>query len=385
MAAIAIDGVSPVAGDVPPGTWPFVTRIGVHGETSRGRAAVGGLVEQLAWEPVDAVRVVGTGDIIPVRCSLGAIEATGDYGAPFRGDVGQFLREADLALGSWDLSLQDFSEAYRCVSTVNLTAPEATVEVLTAGGLDAVTVATNHVFDCGVIAFCGADAFLNTLDVLAANGIVAIGGGRNLDEAQQAHIFEVGGLRFGVLAFDDVAAMDLGAAVDSPGTSPLDDDYSNERELGGAAFFAPAELLDLTRYESLISELEPEVDFVIVQLNSGTEDTHTPSPRSLKAARAAIAAGADIVFGNQAHHVQASEAIGDGFIIYAMGNFIYDQIHTPEHTHSVLTEVTFWPDRTAAVRLIPVAIRNYYLPEFSQGDEAANILGDVSAAAEALR
>jgi hypothetical protein len=37
------------------------------------------------------------------------------------------------------------------------------------------------------------------------------------------------------------------------------------------------------------------------------------------------------------------------------------------------------------VRLVPVAIRDYYLPEFSEGDEAANILGDVSTAAQALR
>jgi poly-gamma-glutamate synthesis protein (capsule biosynthesis protein) len=385
MAAIAIDGVNPVRGDATVDGWPFLIRTVIEGLTERGREAVPALEGEAAWQPVRAVRVVGTGDIIPVRCSLGAIEATGDYGASFRGDVGAYLREADLAFGSWDLSLQDFSEAYRCVSTVNLTAPEAAVEILVAGGLDAVTVATNHVFDCGVQAFCGADAFLNTLDVLAANGIVAIGGGTNLAEAQAAHIFESGGLTFGVLSFDDVAAMDLGATADSPGTSPLDDDYSNERALGGAAFFAPAELLDLTVYERLIRELDPQVDFVIVQLNSGTEDTHTPSPRSLKAARAAIAAGADIVFGNQAHHVQASESIGGQFIIYAMGNFIYDQVHTPQHTHSVLTEATFWPDRLASVRLIPVVIRNYYLPEFATGDEAATILDDVSGAAQALR
>lgn len=384
MSAIAVDGVNPVRGDVPGDAWPFVVRVAVEAVTDRGRAVAADLVSQMAWQPVTAVRVVGTGDIIPVRCSLAAIEATGDYGAPFRGEVGQFLSDADLAFGSWDTSLQDFSQAYRCIETVNLTAPEAAVEVLVAGGFDAVTVATNHVFDCGVVGFCGADAFLNTLRVLNENGIVPIGGGNNLAEAQAAHIFESHGIRFGVLAFDDVAAMDLGASADSPGTSPLDDDYSDERALGGAAFFAPAELLHLTRYESLIRELEPRVDFVIVQLNSGTEDTHTPSPRSLKAARAAIAAGADIVFGNQAHHVQASESIGEGFIIYAMGNLLYDQIHTPQHTHSVLTEATFWPDRLASIRLIPVVTRDYYLPVFAEGDEAAGILDAIAGAAQSL-
>jgi poly-gamma-glutamate capsule biosynthesis protein CapA/YwtB (metallophosphatase superfamily) len=83
--------------------------------------------------------------------------------------------------------------------------------------------------------------------------------------------------------------------------------------------------------------------------------------------------------------VQASESIGDGFIIYAGGNFVYDQVHTPEHTEGVMTEVVFWPDRMASVRLIPIAIRDYYLPELQDpADRGGKILNDIAQAAQAL-
>ena len=389
MNSIAVGRVDPVRGDAVDGAWPFLKRTGIDIRTPRAEARLEELTEALAWKPPAAIRVVGTGDTIPVRCSLAAIEATGDYGAPFRGEVGQYLAAADIALGSLDTSLQDFSEAYRCIDTTNLTSPEASVEMLQVAGFDGMTVATNHVFDCGDVGYCGSDAFLNTLKVLNEAGIVPIGGGNNLAEAQAAAIFESRGIRIGVLAFDDVAPVVLHAAEDEVGTSPLDDSYDDEVADGGgeAPFFQPAEGLQLTRFSRLISELKArdDVDFVAVLLNSGTEDTHTPSPRSIKAARAAIAAGADVVFGNQAHHVQASESIGGGFIIYAMGNLVYDQVHTPEHTEGVMTEVIFWPDRMASVRLIPIAIRDYYLPEMQDpAERGGKILNDIAEAARAL-
>ncbi len=388
MNSIAIDGVDPVRGDAVGDTWPFVERTGIEAKTSRGADALQGIVDGLLWKPPHAVRVLGTGDTIPVRCSLAAIEATGDYGAPFRGDVGKFLAAADLTLGSLDTSLQDFSEPYLCEETTNLTSPTASVEMLEVAGFDGMTVATNHVFDCGKVGYCASDAFLSTLKVLADHGIAAIGGGNNLEEAQSPTIFDVQGIHIGVLAFDDVAPVVLHAGPDELGTSPLDDSYDDEVAEGGgeAPFFQPAEGLQLTRYTQLISDLKArdDVDFVVILLNSGTEDTHDPSPRSVKAGEAALAAGADVVFANQGHNVQASQSIGDGFVIYAMGNFVYDQVHTPDETENVITEVVFWPDRVASVRLIPTVIQNYYLPEFQDAERSGKILNDIAVAAQKL-
>jgi poly-gamma-glutamate synthesis protein (capsule biosynthesis protein) len=327
--------------------------------------------------------VVATGDILQSRCSLVAIRATGDWGAALRGPVGEYLAAADLALGSLDGSIQEIGEPYGCVSTTNLTSPPEVIEALTLAGLDAVSVATNHVFDCGQ-EFCDNRAFMRTLELLTQAGIKYAGGGRNLDEALAPVIFEVDGVRFGILAFDDIAAYELEATATEPGTAPLDDSYEEEIAADEPAFFRPAEELGLERFTARIRDLKARVDVVIVQVQTGTEDTHDPSPRSIKALRAAADAGADLIVGNQAHHAQAVEVRGDAYIAYALGNFIFDQVWTPEHTQGYLVEATFWGKRLASVRLVPYGIVDKYKPTFVDGDLRAKILGDVFAASERL-
>ena len=152
------------------------------------------------------------------------------------------------------------------------------------------------------------------------------GAGSSLDEAFDPIIFNIDGITFGVLAFDDVAAQNFAATDDEPGTAPLDDDYSDEIASGYQSYFHPASALSLNRFKKLITDLAEAVDVVIVQVQTGTEDTHDPSERSIKALRVARSAGATLVIGNQAHHVQAIEPLEEGkFIAYALGNFIFDQ------------------------------------------------------------
>ena len=373
--ALAIDGVDLVRGEGDPTAWPYVEVIRAAARTPAGEAVVAAMAESLARLP-EPITVVATGDILQVRCSLAAIEATGDWAAAFRGPVGDYLAAADLALGSIDGAIQDIAEPYRCEVTTNLSSPPEVIEGLLYAGFDEVTIATNHIFDCGV-AFCGTAAFTRTIELLNEAGIVTVGGGANLEEALAPAIFEVRGTTFGILGFDDVAAMDLEATDTTPGTAPLDDDYSEERAAGEPAFFRPAEELGLERFTSRIRTLAAEVDVVIVQVQSGTENTHDPSPRSIKALRAAVEAGATLVVGNQAHHVQAIEPLSSAFIAYALGNFVYDQVELPGHTQGYLLEATFWESRLAAVRLVPYQIEEMYKPVFVEGDSRNEILADV--------
>lgn len=387
LTALSIGGTDLLRGRGDAGAWPLVQRVAVEGLTERGRGAAPVLRGQLAARSPKGITVIATGDTIPVRCSLAAIEATGDWAASLRGEMGEYLAGADLALTSLDTSIQDFSEPFRCVQTVNLTTRPEIIEMLTYAGIDGITVATNHIFDCGEVVFCGTAAFLSTLDRLAAAGIKTVGGGRNLEEALAPAIFEVRGVTFGVLGFDDVAAgppNELAATEDSPGTAPLDDDYSEERLEGYPAFYAPAEMLGLERFTASIRALKEQVDFVIVQVQSGTEETHAPSPRSLKALRAAVDAGADLVIGNQAHWPQAVETRDEAFVAYALGNFVYDQTATPEHRQGYLVESIFREGRLINIRLRPIEIEEKYRPVFVEGGTKVKILGDVATAAQNL-
>ncbi|MBE0607798.1 MAG: CapA family protein, partial [Dehalococcoidia bacterium] len=356
MVALAIEGMDIARGKGDPAEWPFAERWRVEARTPAGEGQVEEVRAAIAAKLPEITTVVATGDILMSRCSLAAIEATGDWGAALRGPVGEYLAAADLALGSLDGSIQDIAEPYGCIvmEFPNLTSPPQVIEALTVAGIDGVTIATNHIFDCAE-GGCGSQAMLRTIELLNEAGIKTVGGGANLEEALAPAIFEVNGLKFGVLGFDDIAAEHLQATETDPGTAPLDDSYDDEQDTPPAepAFYKPAELLALTRFEERIRKLKEEVDVVIVQVQSGYEDTHDPSPRSLKALRAAVDAGADLVVGNQAHWVQGIELRGSAFIAYALGNFIFDQRRTPEHTQGYLLEATFHGAKLVTVRMVP--------------------------------
>jgi len=387
MMAIALDGVDLVRGRGDAQHWPFVERTSVSGISKAGQAAVAAINREMAATLPKATTVVATGDILQSRCTLTAIEATGDWAAALRSPVGTYLKSADLALGSLDGSIQDIHPSIGCVpGSTSLSSPPQVIAALTLAGIDEVTVATNHIFDCGESS-CGTQAFLQTLQLLHGADIKTAGGGKNLDEALAPAIFEVGGVKFGVLGFDDIAAEDLEANNDpskpesQPGTAPMDDSYADEKASlpHEPAFYKPASMLQVTQMQATIRKLKTQVDVVIVQIQSGFEDTHDASPRSIKGLRAAVDAGADLVVGNQGHSVQPVEVRGGSFIAYALGNFIYDQQHTVDETQGYLLEATFWGKKLAAVKFVPYQIAEQYRPEFVTGDTRAKILGDVAA------
>ena len=382
---LAYNGTDIVLGTGDVAAWPFAERMLATGLTDRGRAAVPGVETAIAAKPPVVTRVVATGDVLMSRCTLTRIKATGDYGSPLRNAVGQYLFAADLALTSLDASIQDIGEPLGCIATTNLTSPPQVIEALTLAGIDEATVATNHVFDCGTAA-CGSRGFIRMLDLLHGAGIKTVGGGKNLDDAFAPAIFEVNGVRFGIIGVDDIAAEDLEATDTDPGTAPMDDSYANEKAdlPHEPAFYKPPELLGVTRLEAKVRALRATVDVVIVQLQSGTEETHDPSPRSIKALRAAAAAGADLVIGNQAHWVQAVEMRGSAFVAYALGNFIFDQVHSAEFTQGYLVEATFLGKRLATVRLLPYQIMDQYHPEFLEGAARRGVLQDVFTGSKSL-
>lgn len=52
-----------------------------------------------------------------------------------------------------------------------------------------------------------------------------------------------------------------------------------------------------------------------------------------------IDAGAEMILGNHPHYIQPTEAYKDKFIIYSMGNFIFDQQARPEKTRSAMIDI----------------------------------------------
>ncbi|MEX2373577.1 MAG: CapA family protein, partial [Dehalococcoidia bacterium] len=104
------------------------------------------------------------------------------------------------------------------------------------------------------------------------------------------------------------------------------------------------------------------------------------------AAGVAVAAGASVVVGNHPHWVQATEWIGDAFVAYGLGNFVFDQDGFEERTQGAVLEAGFTRERLLGVRLRPTAIRERHRPEFvvPHSGESRAILGRIWDATDTL-
>jgi poly-gamma-glutamate synthesis protein (capsule biosynthesis protein) len=372
MRSLDVDGVNIIYGTGDVGAYPLVERRWV---TTRGNdndefdsaleAAGNALVTRLAVAPPDPIIMRATGDIIPARCALARIEAIGDHKSPYV-ELAPWLREADVTVGSLDTSMADISPPWPCQETFNLAAPSAAIEGLTFAGFDMLTNATNHALDCGQIGSCGGEAMLATNENLRAVGIETAGSGADLAAARAAKLMDVGGVTFAFLAYDEIAPH-YWAAEGVPGIAPMNEAYVWEDVASAAAL----------------------ADVVVVMPNWGIEYQTEPTETQRAIAAAAVEAGADVILGNHGHWVQAMELIGDAFVAYALGNFVFDQDWSLETQQGAMLELAFHPDGQGGAalrgaRYYPIHIWDEHQPRFADEDEARQIMRRVWDASAAL-
>lgn len=358
VRALALDGMDPVRGAGDLSAYPLVIRARL--ETVKPSQAVeqarAALLDALARPEPPPLRVTFTGDLIPARCVYAEMRRLNDYAAPFR-RVADRLSSADLTIGSMDAALSDKGTPIGCVETFSLLAPAEVVQGYQLAGFDAITIAANHAKDCGVSS-CGDAAFLDTLARLRAAGIQPAGGGRTLAEARLPAVVSAGGVRFAILGYDDIAPY-----------------YHADDQSPGAAGLDAATLADDIR------AAKAAADVVVVMPHWGVEYTADPTPRQRDLARIAITSGATMVVGNHPHVVQAALPVGDGYVAFGLGNFVFDQDWSVETTEGVVLEATFRGSTLAAVRFLPHHIVGRLQPIFVGPAEGRHILQRMMTAA----
>ncbi len=283
----------------------------------------------------------------------------GDFTLPFQ-PLRHTLTAADITIGSLDATASDAGTPFGCTYTFSLAAPAAAVDGFKYAGYDILSQAANHVKNCGIIA-CGDRAMFETDANLRAVGIKSAGTGRNLYEARAPQVIERHGVSFAFLAYDDIAPY-YRAGADSAGSAPMDPATIAE-DVAAARKFAHV---------------------VIILPHWGVEYTADPSPRQRAFARAAAAAGADMIVGNHPHWVQAHETIGKMFVAYALGNFVFDQDWSLETQQGALLEATFTGARLTSTRYTAIHIYDQYQPRLAQPAEAQQILDRIETASAKL-
>ena len=309
---------------------------------------------------IPRITLLFTGIIVPARCVQAGIDKRNDPGYPYA-EVAELVREADLAVGTLNATISDYSPPTGCVPTFVLVGDSRNAAALAQAGFDVMSVATNHIKNCG-LSNCGDRAFLETLENLELAGVMPVGAGTNHAEALKPVVVTVKGVRFGIVSLGQIEAMAF-AGEDTPGIAILDDD----------------------NLRSAIAAARQVSDVVIAMPHWGPEYSPNPNYYQLHFAEIAVEAGADLVVGNHTHVVQPVQEIDGVQVFYGLGNFVFDQNWSEETQQGVILRVEFEGQRYKGYELIPTRVDREGRVRLADEAEAAEILERIRSASSRLR
>ena len=301
-----------------------------------------------------------TGVIVPARCVQATIDERDDPNYLYD-EVRPLIQAADLAIGTLNATISDYPPRTGCVRTYVLVGGAENADALAQAGFDAMSVATNHIKNCG-LSNCGERAFFDTLDNLQRFGILPIGAGTNLKEAEKPVVLTVNGVRFGFVSLGQIEPMAF-ASEDRPGIAVL-----SEESLRAA-----------------IAAARQVADVVIAMPHWGPEDVVTPNWSQRSLAQVAVEAGADLIVGNHTHVVQALQNIQGVPVFYGLGNFVFDQTWARDHMQGVILRVRFVGQELLDYELIPTHVDGDGTVHLAGPEESAEILERIEAASRNLR
>jgi poly-gamma-glutamate synthesis protein (capsule biosynthesis protein) len=177
------------------------------------------------------------------------------------------------------------------------TTPSA-FDAVRAAGVDAVTIANNHILDYGRIGLS------DTLAAAKAKDFPVYGAGPDADSAWAPWITTVRGTRIAYLGVSDVQEL-------------------SSSWIATASRSGEAIANNLSRTLAAITAARRSADIVVVFMHWGTEGDSCPNGSQKTLAKQMAAAGANIIIGSHVHTLQGSGWLGKTFVAYGMGNFLW--------------------------------------------------------------
>ena len=123
-----------------------------------------------------------------------------------------------------------------------------------------------------------------------------------------------------------------------------------------------------------VTKAKAQADLVIVSMHAGVEYQALPSQSQINCARAAIDAGSSLVIGHHPHVVETLEHYKNGWIIYSLGNFVFDQMWSQETREGLIAKIFLDSQGVTSLEFIPVTIDDYSQPRLAEGIEKDVIL-----------
>jgi poly-gamma-glutamate capsule biosynthesis protein CapA/YwtB (metallophosphatase superfamily) len=310
--------------------------------------------------PIPVTTLLFTGNIVPARCVQAHIDAAGDTDYIYT-EVKDIISQADIAVGVFNGTMSDYPTHTGCVPTYVLVGSPNNADAMQRAGFDVMSVATNHIKDCGKVD-CGDRAFFDTLDNLRRVGILPVGAGKNEQEALQPVVMTVNSVRFGFVSLGQLQQGGVFADENTAGIAELTSE----------------------NIVTAIDEAKKVSDVVIFMPHWGPEDMISPNWLQRNLAHEIVAAGADVVVGNHTHVVQGLQEISGVPVFYGLGNFVFDQWKR-DHQQAVILKIMFQGDKYIGYEFIPTRVEENGTVHIAGDEEAAEILERINQGSQGLR
>ena len=255
----------------------------------------------------------------------------GDVG-PIHEPIDKYAKLAAATLSAGDIRFGQCERTYSTRGSLQVHSggghsrcTPAMASVFEDCGFDIVSVASNHSMDWGP------DALLDTIKHFEDKGIATVGAGKNLEEARKPAILERNGIKVAFLAYCTILREGYAAGANKTGIAPLRahtyyESFDYQAGVSPHVVTVPFED-DLEAMLADIAAAKKEAEIVVVSLHWGIHYI----PRMIAdyqpvAAKAAFAAGADLILGHHAHTPKAIGVYDNKVCFYSLSNFIMSSV-----------------------------------------------------------
>jgi poly-gamma-glutamate capsule biosynthesis protein CapA/YwtB (metallophosphatase superfamily) len=192
-------------------------------------------------------------------------------------------------------------------SRLSFGAEPAMLEHLGRNGIQAVTVANNHIADHG------ASGLTTTAPLARSAGLVVLGAP---GEPLAVTTVPVNGVQVGFIALTALLNFELPAHYPMVPFVPLAE--------------IPSRILPLVR------DARASHDLLVVTVHWGNEFDAMPSARQRDVAAELLRNGVDLIVGHHPHVLQPIDVIDGGVVAYSLGNFLFDAALPEARTSGIL-------------------------------------------------
>ena len=240
------------------------------------------------------------------------------------------LTSADCAIVNLESPMKGEKPQTQIGSMIFAAKPES-VEALVSSGIDAVSLANNHITDQGLA------GLEETTKTLSDNKIAYVGADKTVELATGAKIIECGGMKIALVA----SAYGTNMVAEGVSVANLEDVMDS------------------------IKNASETADYVITYSHWGAEYNASASPYQKDIAHKYVDAGADLVIGSHPHVLQPIEIYENNVIAYSLGNLVFDQAPSGSKTEGALLKVDI--DGVAQnFEILPIQIESYFQPVIAE-------------------